>query len=165
MDEGIGTFLQIIDLARGAIDPVDNQLDPRIIFRRQYANGANGMRLDRNTGLLYVSTPAGLDTWLIADRCCDLGVELTANLDKKAKSVVSGDLGDVLKKELEAIKRGVVIGLDRAADRCSGFDVSKLRLIESGSSACLWAGRPEARLRVQLSAAGQRPRHLHLHAG
>jgi hypothetical protein len=142
VDGGTGTFLEIIDLARGNIEVAADESDPRIIFTRQYARGANGMRLDRETGLLYISTPSGLDTWLVADRCCDLGVELTANLDKKAKSVVSGDFGDVLAKELGAIKRGVVLGLERAAKSCPGFDIGKLKLIESGSSACLWADDP-----------------------
>ncbi|MCC6161758.1 MAG: Ig-like domain-containing protein [Acidobacteria bacterium] len=142
VDSGSGTFLKIVDLARGEIDPPDGQADPRIIYSRSYPQGANGLRLDRDTGLLYISTPSTLDTWLVADRCCDLGVELTADLDKKARGVVSGSLGDVLAKELSAIKRGVVLGLARAEQTCPGFDVSKLRLIESGSSACLWAADP-----------------------
>ncbi len=142
VDSGAGTFLKIIDLARGEIDPPDGQPDPRIIFSRSYPQGANGMRLDRTTGLLYIMTPSMLDTWLVADRCCDLGVELTADLDKKARGAVSGNLGDVLAKELSAIKRGVVLGLARAEETCPGFDVSKLRLLESGSSACLWAADP-----------------------
>ncbi len=142
VDESVGSFLHIVDLARGEIDPPAEGTDPRVIFRRQFPAGANGMRLDKQAGLLYIPTPTGLDTWLIADRCCDLGVELTADLDKKAKSVVSGDLGDVLQKELAAIKRGVVLGLRRAEERCEGFDVSKLKLIESGSSGCLWSADP-----------------------
>ena len=142
VDESTGPFLHIVDLARGEIDPPAEGTDPRVIFRRQFPAGANGMRLDKQAGLLYIPTPTGLDTWLIADRCCDLGVELTADLDKKAKSVVSGNLGDVLQKELAAIKRGVVLGLRRAEERCDGFDVSKLKLIESGSSGCLWSADP-----------------------
>ncbi len=50
----------------------------------------------------------------------------------------------MFKRELDAIRKGIVMGLDRASEKCgSQFDVTRMRLIESGSSACLWTEDPE----------------------
>ncbi len=151
VDEGSLPYLYMIDLTRldssvsdGAlIDSDGDGTDDRIIFRHPFPNGVNGMRLDLDRGLLYVANPSGLEIWQVYDNCCDLGVDVlqsTQRIDQRP----SGRSNDVFKRELDAIRKGIVLGLDRAREKCGNqFDVTKMRLIESGSSACLWTEDPE----------------------
>lgn len=146
VDEVTGPVLIVVDLARldggqstlELIDLDTNGHDDRIVFRHAFPTGVNGMRLDFERGLLYVGHPTGLEIWQVFDNCCDLGVDMT----RQVRIRPSGRSAEVFAGELNAIKRGVVAGLLRAEDKCS-IDVTKMRLIESGSSACLWRDDPE----------------------
>ncbi len=147
VDEAGAPSLIVVDLARldatsSVLDLIDNDsdgFDDRIIFRHAFPTGANGMRLDLDRGLLYIGTPIGLEIWQIFDNCCDLGIDMTALLKMRP----SGRSNDVFKKELNAIRKGIVLGLDRAKEKCSGFNATMMKMIESGSSACLWTDDPE----------------------
>ncbi len=136
-----GPTLLMIDLSRPTEEPVDadaDGFDDRIQFRRSYPNGFNGIRLDRDRGLLYIAHPGGLDVWGVYDSCCDLGVDLTAAADQ---TKADGDLKVLLQKEKQALQKGIAAGIREAVARC-GVVADDFRMWESGSSACLWADDP-----------------------
>ena len=138
---GTGPTLLMIDLSRPTEEPVDadaDGFDDRIQFRRGYPNGFNGLRLDRDRGLLYITHPGGLDVWGVYDSCCDLGVDLTAAPDN---TKADGDLKLLLDKEKQALQKGIAAGIKEAVARC-GVVADDFRMWESGSSACLWADAP-----------------------
>ncbi|HEY3547196.1 MAG TPA: Ig-like domain-containing protein [Propionicimonas sp.] len=140
---GGGPTLMAIDLSHPgqttSTDADQDGFDDRILWRQSYASGVNGMRLDRDRGLLYVANPGGLDVWGVYDSCCDLGVDMRAPIFTEPGGKAEG----LYKRELAAIKKGIIAGLDRAAEKCAGFQVSSVKMLESGSSACLWSAEPE----------------------
>ena len=140
---GTSTQIFMIDLSRpsqqGLVDTDGDGTDDRIIWQTttQYANGLGGLRLDRDRGLLYVGGPAGTDTWAVYDNCCDLGVEMTA----ARKQRLTGNRGELLQKEKDALKQGISKGLTDAAPICS-VTTGSMSILEQGSGACLWTDSP-----------------------
>ena len=137
-----GPALMVIDLSRPALgagsDADGDGYDDRVLWTRSYAPGVNGLRLDADRGLLYIAHPGGLDVWSVYDSCCDVGVDMAAPIESQPL----GSSDDLYAKELAAIRHGIIMGLDRARSACQRFDVTRLRMHESGSSACLWGPDP-----------------------
>ncbi|MBL8139973.1 MAG: Ig-like domain-containing protein, partial [Acidobacteria bacterium] len=142
-DATTGPALVMFDLTnptqRTLVDARADGVDDRIAWRQAFPQGANSLRLEPSRGLLYVSTPSGLEIWAAYDICCDLGVDLEAT--PSARGV--GDTETLMKLERKAIERGIKAGLDEAVGACS-LQPQNIRMFESGSSGCLWEDDPVA---------------------
>ncbi|HWW85600.1 MAG TPA: Ig-like domain-containing protein, partial [Vicinamibacterales bacterium] len=140
-----GPALYFIDMSRPlGLNTIDNDhdgFDDRIVLRLP-SSPVNGMRLDVDRGLLYVGTPSSLDIWQVYDNCCDLGVDTAGQPFIEP----AGATQEVYTNELNALKKGIVQGLDTVVANCFNGDITKvpqMTLIEAGSSACLW--RPNSK--------------------
>ena len=112
--------------------------DPRLLWSKAYAPGFNGIRLDAARGLLYIAQPGGLDIYAMYDACCDLRIDMRPrpSLDQD-----EGNRAELLRAEQKALQQGIAKGLSLAVASC-GLDPRKLRILESGSSACIWDDDP-----------------------
>ena len=132
-----GPTMLIVDLSDPAKDPADvdgDGFDDRILWKASYPAGANGLRLDRDRGLLYIAHPGGLDIWGVYQTCCNLGVDLIAPQD----SMAEGKSVELFAKEKRALQRGLADALSEAQAACGGVDFNQVRIFELGSGACLW---------------------------
>ncbi len=132
-----GPTLLIADVSDPAADPTDiddDGFDDRILWKASYPAGANGLRLDRDRGLLYIAHPGGLDIWGVYETCCNLGVDLIAPQD----SMAEGKSAELFAKEKRALQHGLADALREAQAACGGVDFNQVRMFELGSGACLW---------------------------
>ena len=117
----------------GLTDADGDGMDDRIIWHHDYPSGVNGFRLDDKRGLLYVTSVLGLDLWAVYDACCDLGVDMTMRPPERQ----TGNRGDLLKKEADALTQEIDAGLQVANTDC-GLPLASIAILEQGSGACLW---------------------------
>ncbi|MCU0255685.1 MAG: Ig-like domain-containing protein, partial [Vicinamibacterales bacterium] len=123
----------MIDLSRPtqefSTDADGDGYDDRVIWHA--ASSANGVAMDVDRGLVYVTTNSGLDIWAVYDNCCDLAIEVTARRGERQV----GDRNELLAKERLALQTGIAGGLQ--AGSCGAVSI-----LEQGSGACLWKPDP-----------------------
>ena len=135
-----GPSLIMLDLS----DPIGGALgatqsfEQRLLWKKPYPAGFNGLRLDSARGVAYVASPSGLDIYAMYDTCCDLRVEMTAAAEIENDN---GERDNLLRAEQVALQRGIAAGLKKAQAVC-GLNPDWIRIFESGSSACIWDKDP-----------------------
>ena len=135
--------LSVIDLAKakgiGLLDRDGDQKDDRLIWSgdSQLSGGVTSLRVDSDRGLLYVGRNGAIEIWTIYDNCCDLGVDMAAELGART----FGDRRELLQLEKEALQKVIAAGVASAAGACQ-VDATALTMLEQGSGACLWKGDP-----------------------
>ena len=134
-----GPTILMFDLSRpdGVAGGTGNE-DPRLLWSQAFAPGFNGIRLDGARGLLYIAQPAGLDIYAMYDACCDIRIDLRPEPSIEQDE---GNRAELLRAEQKALQQGIVKGLNLAVATCN-LDPRKVRVLESGSSACIWDPDP-----------------------